>query len=266
MFASEEDGELFYPPFSFSSYYEVLNEIRKRRRIIRLCDFAARVPDERILVLRHDIDFSPSMALEMGTMENALGITATYFVALHLPYNPHYQPHARALHELVRMGHEIGLHYDAAVYDGYTMEETLSLLDKHVKDLVEICGAQIKSIAMHNPSCANGGDPFASHDRYVNAYAPWLMRQTVYLSDSCRAWRQGGLQACFDHNCQRVYLLIHPELWCHTVMSNRLAFLTSLRAELSQEDKAYFDCVERIWRDHAGGKEHDARQVLMPPS
>lgn len=254
-------SDLIYPDFTLDSYAQLLAALRTRWRICRLQDAAAKPVAARTLILRHDVDFSPALALSLAEIEGDQGVRATYFVALHLCYNPHAPVHARALRKMVDLGHEIGLHYDSAVYeDADNQEARLRLLQQHVDVLEAICGTAIVSIAQHNPSTALQGDPFATGTAFTNAYDPALLRDTIYLSDSCRAWRTGGLGPCWaDPSPQRIYLLIHPEVWSDHAGVERLAYLPLLRQRVQQEDDRFFDEVRAIWENHAGGKEHDRR-------
>ncbi|MCH7659242.1 MAG: hypothetical protein IH933_01210, partial [Euryarchaeota archaeon] len=69
------------------------------------------------VIVRHDIDFSPRKALEMGRIESDLGIEATYFVLLTCPlYNVFYKPIREMLRELQSMGHTIGVHFSTHQY------------------------------------------------------------------------------------------------------------------------------------------------------
>jgi len=64
---------------------------------------------EPFVILRHDVDRKPGMALEMAQMKKDMGIRATYYFRM-MPgvFEP----------EIIRMirdmGHEIGYHYDGA--------------------------------------------------------------------------------------------------------------------------------------------------------
>ena len=89
------------------------------------------------------------------------------------------------------------------------------------------------SIARCNPSIATGRDPFAVGTPFFNAYDPSLFQDTTYLSDSCRAWRAGGLAVCWDRPPPRIYLLIHPEVWGDLAGIERLE--RDLRADLLVE-------------------------------
>ena len=131
---------LKYPEFSLDEYRKVLLAICEYRDVLRICDFeCSELPRVgKVLILRHDIDFSPAMAMDMAATEHDLGLRSTYFVGLHLQYNPHYHPHARAIRAIAGMGHEIGFHFDGAVYDGLTINGAETELRRHVSILGDI--------------------------------------------------------------------------------------------------------------------------------
>ena len=254
--------DLIYPDFTLAAYGDLLRALAARWQIGPLGAAAAQAgqPEPGSLLLRHDVDFSPVLALRMAEVEAAAGMRATYFIALHLHYNPHAPLHAGAVRHMAALGHEIGLHYDGAIYDAApTPAAQLELLQQHMAVLADIAAAPVTSIARHNPSTATGGDPFAAAP-YLNAYAPGLFEDTVYLSDSCRAWRDGGLSACWaEPPPRRIYLLVHPEVWGDEPHTPRLAWLPRLRAAVDAEHAAFFAEVEHIWRTHEGGRQHDRR-------
>ena len=77
----------------------------------------ARTLPERFAILRHDIDMSPQQALEIARIEAGLGIRATYTVLLTGEfYNPFEASTRALLREIKALGHDIGLHFDAAYY------------------------------------------------------------------------------------------------------------------------------------------------------
>lgn len=250
---------LIYPDFTLDAYRTLLHALCGRWRVGPLTLDAA--PGS--LLLRHDVDFSPALALRMAEVEADLGVRSTYFVALHLLYNPHAPQHAAAIRRMAALGHTIGLHYDSPLYDPATTPAArLALLTQHVAVLQDLAATQIRAIARHNPS-VTGDDPFAAGTPYLNAYDRALFADAVYISDSCRGWRDGGLAACWTAPAPpRIYLLIHPEVWLGEAGIARLAYLTWLQQQVEQEQAAFFADVRAIWEGHAGGHEHDRRVAV----
>jgi len=254
-----------YPDFTLASYTQLLARLRSRWHILRVCDAMQNAFQPQTLILRHDLDLSPALALRMADIERSMGVQSTYFAALHLHYNPHLPLHADALRHIAAMGHEIGLHYDGNLYPGATasVQQNLACLDRHIHILEEICGRPVVSIARHNPSLATQSDPLQSSGTYHNAYDERLFRDTIYMSDSCGAWRRHGLKPCWQEpRPQRVYLLIHPEQWGETTAVDRMAHFDLMRARAMAAYETFFEETRSVWRHHEGGKEHDERLRL----
>jgi hypothetical protein len=253
---------LNYPDFTLQSYRQLIESLASRWQILTLRDAFAEPFKSESLILRHDIDISPTLALPMAEIEESLGIRSTYFVGLHLYYNPHQPKNANAIRTIAKMGHEIGFHYDGLVYHGDEARfgENLALLDRHVQILEEICLSRVLSIARHNPSIGNDGDPFKTAAKYNNAYDEKLLQSTRYISDSCGAWRAGGLSPCWhEPRPKRLYLLIHAEQWADRTYADRMARFEIMRERAISEYDAFFNEVRAVWRHHPGGKEHDER-------
>lgn len=261
--------ELNYPNFTLRSYRQLMQGLNCRWQILRLCDAFAEPAKSGSLILRHDIDISPTLALPMAEVENSIGIRATYFVALHLYYNPHYPHNANAIRTIAEMGHEIGFHYDGLLYprDEASLEQSRALLDRHIQILQEICSSRVISIARHNPSIAKESDPFKTTVKYNNAYDERLFQNTLYISDSCGAWRGGGLSPCwYEPRPERLYLLIHAEQWADSTDTDRMARFEIMRQRATRQHDAFYNEVRCVWRNHSGGREHDERLWLLKKS
>jgi hypothetical protein len=77
------------------------------------------------------VDFDLGPAEAMAAMEAEAGITAAYFVALTLRYNPMTRESRGVLRHIMGYGHEVGLHFDAQVYPQQG-GEALRLLEREV--------------------------------------------------------------------------------------------------------------------------------------
>ena len=251
---------LQFPDFTLDAYSTLLDELLGVRELSPLSNwFHGSARTRRHLLLRHDVDFSPSLALPMARLEHQKGVRSTWFIGIHLTYNALGPSQAPAIRELVSLDHEIGFHYDATVYDGLDRAEQGERLRADVAQLESVAGGSIDSIAMHNPSSSVSPDPFLSGEEFHNAYNPDLMADACYTSDSCRAWRPEGLAACFDSDIPLAYLLIHPEVWTTRPIPAWRDLLDHLQAQLAAESFPERLDVAALWHKHPARAAHDRR-------
>ena len=70
-------------PFPLATYERFLDEARKADyRILRFEDVLSTElsPNGKYLLLRHDIDLAPTMALKMARLESDLGVKSSYLL------------------------------------------------------------------------------------------------------------------------------------------------------------------------------------------
>lgn len=216
---------------------------------------------DRVLYLRHDVDFDPCSMSSIAEAEAELGVKATYYVLLTQHYNPRHPDNQSAIRHVVDLGHEIGLHYDMETYPS-DPAAARQHLNWEAALLADVAGAPVTSISMHQPSMGSG-DPFEELDEFVHAHDP-RVRPDVYVSDSCRAWRDETLLTCIrDAGPRRVLLNTHPELWLDGSIRDRVAYLERLRDRVSSRYRLYMDtAVRHSWLSHEGGRLHDERESL----
>jgi hypothetical protein len=216
--------------------------------------------DHLVVYLRHDIDLDPLTALPFARAERALRCHATYFFPLTQPFNLFSAQNRSVLRKLSELGHEIGLHYDMEVYPR-DVREAREYLELEISVLERLCGQEIRTITMHNPH-RGGSDPFRHLAKYVNPHDSELQADLLYVSDSCRAWRDETLLKCFSENApRRLLLLTHPELWLDGAIDDRMEYLEKvlLRRAISAYSKYLMENVAQVWHTHPGPRAHDAR-------
>ena len=162
---------------------------------------------------------------------------------------------------ICNLGHEIGLHYDLETYptDPSAAHEHLSWEVTVLSDLIE---QPVKSICMHQPYKGTQ-DPFLQTDEYINPNDPRYQKNLLYVSDSCRAWRDEKLLTCFGPNPpHRLLLTIHPELWLDGSMGDRIQYLDKILMENGvRQHRDYFDHeVREVWMTHIAPRQHDERE------
>jgi hypothetical protein len=236
------------PRFGLSEYAILLRDLSAAG--YRLGEIAATMTNEppgRIVFLRHDVDLHPYGVVQMAALEAAHGARATYYVPLTLHFNALYPENRRILHAIRDYGHEIGLHYDLETYPTEPGAARRHL-DWEAGILGAIVERPIRTICLHNPHKGQP-DPFRELEEYTNPDSASFRQDCLYVSDSCRAWRDENLLSCFGETPpHRVLLNTHPELWLDGGISDRMEYLDKvLRQTGVRQHLDYFDYVRQIW-------------------
>lgn len=210
---SETDNPEMSVKFSFSleGYCALLRWFLTQG--YQVVDYSEADPTARHLILRHDIDMSPNLALPMAEAEAELGVSATYFTLLRSAlYNPLEPRHLDSLRGIARLGHRIGLHFDAALYgeDPHDLE-TMAAWEKDL--LATSLGHPVESVSFHRPAPGLLG----SRQRIagmINSYAPAYFKEMGYCADSTGAWRFGPPWRHPEVQAGRaLHLVTHPIWW-----------------------------------------------------
>jgi hypothetical protein len=181
-------------------------------------DFAELDPDSDApqVVLRHDVDFIPRLALEMAEIDSSCGVKSTFFF---LPrshaYNLFSPANVHVLQEIERYGHSIALHC-AVPPEVREQEEELVRLVQNEFGLGRVVFPQMLPLfAWHTVASSF----FArwrglSVPGLINAYDDRYFSQITFISDSNARRSAEELQDIFFRTRHRkVQLLLHPVIW-----------------------------------------------------
>ena len=242
------------PKFTLESYEELLCKLAATGAEFRPVSAMGRAAAKDVF-LRHDIDFSLELALPMAKVEHKLGISSTYYVLLSGPYNPCAAESVSAMRELASMGHNLGLHYDLSLYptDPDAARERLEL---EINFLQALAGVPIETIVMHEPFRGQD-DLFSISESWVN---PTFYQRNdpglLYVSDSCRAWRDDSLIRYLQGSMEKKCLLLntHPESWLSNGSQHRITYLEqTLLPKILESSQRYFTGrVRHLWQTHVG--------------
>lgn len=219
---------------------------------------------KKAVFLRHDIDLHLSGVDELARIEARMGVKATYYVLLTSHYNVLCPDNRKILQDLLGWGHEVGLHYDMETYPE-DVAKARNHLEEEVELLSRMVGRPIFTISMHQPHLGKS-DPFRQLKGYLHPHDPRYGENLLYISDSCRAWRDERLLACFgDDPPRRVLLSVHPELWLDGTVTDRMVYLDQvlMKNGLLQMRRYYEETVRRIWETHPATTLHDGREVRI---
>ena len=159
--------------FSLAAYRRILRAVLARGyRIVPAGD--APVTFDRVLYLRHDVDFSPAIAAELGRVNAELGVRGAFHVPVCSPlFNLAAEPCQGALAELRRAGQPLALHYylpEACRSAPMTFDGIVADIHRQHSLLAAAAGsAVLPAMSWHNPSLLEG-----QHADWVYADVPGL--------------------------------------------------------------------------------------------
>lgn len=169
-------------------------------------------------IVRHDVDMSPERALALARIEAEEGVRATYTILMTGEfYNPFEAQIRDQLKQISALGHDIGLHFDAAwhgIENETQLEERILWETAMLNTLLSLEGEkQVQMFSFHNTT------PFtmACKERFYgglrNAYAGVLQDHVQYTSDSNGYWIYRSWHALLNEKHDRIQVLTHPEWW-----------------------------------------------------
>lgn len=161
--------------FKYVQLRSFLENLKEYGETVLFRDFDS---NKKCFLVRHDVDWDLNSALKMAELESELGIKSTFFIMVsNSMYNVMTKENKNILNRIVEMGHEVGLHFDASIYN--TDFELNAKIEAEV--LENILKTDIRSLSLHNPS-TNGLYP--SFKNFINAYSKNIFHDDKYISDS----------------------------------------------------------------------------------
>ena len=175
----------------------------------------------KTVIMRHDVDYTLNGVAQLARIEADAGATASYLFRVHAHEYNLFTPHVyRLLHDLRRLGHEIGLHFEAMTVARALGIDPQDLLKKEKRILEDILGIAIATTSEHRDITHVVHETPYYHDVHSPldagfrnyAMEPRYMVEMKYLSDSNGVWREGDLLQHIDRH-DRFQVLIHPDWW-----------------------------------------------------
>jgi hypothetical protein len=138
-------------PFTVEGYASLIRTLQGKG--YEATSFHDANPNERHLILRHDIDMDIGAAEVLAEQERKLGVSAVYFVLVRSEiYNPNSASGRKGLESILNHGHEIGLHFDASLYPGASIED-LDRFCSEEREILELYlgGYETSNVSFHRP-------------------------------------------------------------------------------------------------------------------
>jgi hypothetical protein len=168
------------------------------------------------LLLRHDVDMDPSVAVIMAAAEARVGAKSTYFILLSNRHtNPLDKEFRVAVQEINKLGHWVGLHFDASQYDlTSSSPDFASRVHYEASLLTTLTGVEVDSVSFHRPSRDLINSPHELTAPLSHTYEQSFIEQMEYCSDSSGQWAYGPPEERSAHKLgQPFHLLTHPIWW-----------------------------------------------------
>lgn len=175
-----------------------------------ICSYKKVDKFDKSIILRHDIDFSPSRAIDIARIEYQLGVKSTYFILLSTEfYNVFSKETAGIFNEILDMGHDIGLHFDEQRYDASSINQMKDYVYHESKILEKALGVSINVVSMHRPSKISL-DNNIKFEGIINSYSQMFFKDMKYVSDSRMNWREDVIEIIKSNKYDKIHILTHP--------------------------------------------------------
>lgn len=195
---------------------------------------------KRVILLRHDIDRSPSQAMPLARIEASLGIFGTYYFRCKpWVFNP------KVMKDIRGLGHEIGYHYECLTDAHGDFPRARDIMKRNLARFRET--TDVQTAAMHSRPLSKW-DNRLIFDKYElgefaltgEAYKSIDHNSYVYVADSGRNWNSSrtvvwdkvngaelprieggtpGLASYLADNDLKVQLLVHPNRWSDNMLT-----------------------------------------------
>ena len=199
--------------FTLKHYEEICNVIAKSQYKVSFFNDCF-LNFNNILVLRHDVDQSLEQSLKIAIIENRYDIKSTFFLWLKSPfYNIFEKKYTDIIYDIIKLDHQIGLHFDESIYKIENEKELNKFVGKEINLIKTYFNINIYAISMHKPSkwLLNND---VKLDKYINTYEKRFFKDFKYFSDSRRQWKEGCICNKIDvRKYNKLHILIHPFWW-----------------------------------------------------
>ena len=219
--------------------------LQEYRKIIkhhkhRVCDFYDSLNKEQWTLLRHDVEFVPSRALELAKIEKYYGVSASYvFQVRSNAYNVFSTRNKNIIKNLRTLGAKIGLHvYVGDTWDWRSLEKEIQSQRRIFEDGLEM---HCDRFSFHRPPSwvlENRSDFIGG---MLNMYGKSFFEHSKdaqdikYIADSRHVWNYGDPY----ENHPRIQLSMHVDEWSekttphwnNIIEENHNEFIDTLRSE-----------------------------------
>lgn len=237
--------------FTINNYRELL-QIAKEKEY-QFCDYLSysNFKSGKILLWRHDVDFSVHAAFKLAEIEMKEGVASTYFFNLH---NEFYNLFEKEIYDLVvkiiNLGHTIGLHFDPTFYNIKTESELDIHIEVEKEILQKLFNVSINVFSFHNTNPFIMSCRKAKYGGLFNTYCNDLQQNFKYVSDSNGYWRFESIKkVVLNNEYTKVQVLTHPEWWKEKVMSPKQKAWYCIEGRAEKNKTFYTNLLKKFNRE-----------------
>jgi len=145
-------------------------------------------PLDKVVILRHDVDKKPENSRKFAKLEYGKKLKASYFFRI-VPESLHHEK----VHEIAKLGHEIGYHYEDMDLAKGNIQKALQSFEQNLAKLRKL--APIETICMHgSPLSRFDNKEIWNHFNYKDygiigePYFDLDYDKIFYITDTGRKW------------------------------------------------------------------------------
>lgn len=238
--------------FTSTQYVELLRLAKSNYKFIGYRELAA---SKRFVLWRHDCDYSLNRSLRLAQFEHEESVKSTYFLNPHCEfYNLLEKGQAQIVAQILSLGHEIGLHFDAAYYDIESEDQLDELVEREAAWLKNWFGIEPAAFSFHNPTEFLLACERDTYGGLINCYSRTFKTTIPYCSDSNGYWRFRRLRDVLESTqdpCLQV--LTHPGWWQAVAQHPRERIFRSVYGRASAIMNLYDAGLEAHGRENLAG-------------
>lgn len=212
-----------FDDFTEQNYRELIQIAKEKYEFIPFRDYKKRGQN---LLMRHDVDFSVHRAYALAKIEAEEGVHSTYFLWPHCKYYNLFEDEIVSIvEEIIKMGHDIGLHFDYDFYKKRNRSVFYGMVNER-QFMEHSFDVKPKSFSFHNiTKTADEMYSIYTCEKYcsmINAHSQYIRNTYEYCSDSNGYWRFKRLRDVLEQPvAKNLHVLTHPEWWTPEILSPR---------------------------------------------
>jgi hypothetical protein len=238
--------------FTIKSYRELLIIAKQRYTFASY----GNIPwGQQFVLWRHDCDYSLNRAHAIACIEVEEGVRSTFFINPHCEfYNLLEKSQFQLIKEILEMGHEIGLHFDAAFQSISDEVQFNDQITKEAALLENLYGFKPLAFSFHNPITAHLNCEKDTYGGLVNCYSERFKAEVPYCSDSNGHWRFRRLKNVLSEATDPcLQVLTHPGWWQESAMPPRQRIFRAVYGRADATIRFFDKAIEAGDRENPSG-------------